>query len=91
VRSAEPVERLCAAERLDQLVIKPLLEALPDHGPWRLLAVIDGAGQRDAAFVALGTGLPRQPLAQLDPTSLQESPLAFRDGGRLFAWLTAPA
>jgi threonine synthase len=91
VRSADPVERLCAIERLDQLVIKPLLERLPGYGPWRLLTVIDGPGQRDAALVALGTGLPRQPLAQLDQASLQESPLTFRDGGRLFAWLTAPA
>lgn len=91
VRSPDPVERLCAVERLDQLVIKPLLERLPGHGSWRLLTVIDGPGQRDAALVALGTGLPRQPLAQLDQVSLQESPLAFRDGGRLFAWLTAPA
>lgn len=88
VDSRDPVERLCAMERIDQLVLKPLTEWLPNHGPWRLLTAIDDRSTGSVPFVAIGTGLPQQPVAHLDALSLESSPLTFNVGHALFAWLT---
>ncbi|MBI2104637.1 MAG: hypothetical protein HYT90_03515 [Candidatus Omnitrophica bacterium] len=88
VESGDPVERLCAMERIDQLLLKPLTDLLPRLGPWRLLAAVDDRALRAAPFIAIGTGLPRQPAASLDAERLAESPLAFPEGAGSFAWLT---
>lgn len=82
VDSADPVERLCAMERLDHLLIKPL----SDEGR-RLLTVIDGLGGA-VCFVAMGSGLQPQPIARLTAEAFAESPLRFSDSAKLFAWLT---
>ncbi len=88
VESGDPVERLCAMERLDQLLLKPLTDLLPRLGPWRLLAAVDDRKRGAVPFIAIGTGLPRQPVASLAAERFAESPLAFPDGAGSFAWLT---
>jgi len=84
VEQGDPVERLCTMERLDQLLLKPLTKMLSDG---RLLVAID---DRHGAvpFVAIGPGLPQQPVARLQAESFAESPLQFDDGSTLFAWFT---
>ena len=88
VESADPVERLCAMERVDQLVLKPLTEWLPRQGPWRLLSVIDDCASGSAACIGIGTGLPQHPVAHVDGQSLAQSAFAFEDGLALFSWFT---
>ena len=87
VDSADPVERLCAMERLDQLLLKPLTERLPGYGPWRLLVAVDDVTSGTIPFVAIGTGLPQQPVSHLTAQSAAASPLVFEDGAGLFQWL----
>ncbi|MBI4341573.1 MAG: hypothetical protein HY598_04755 [Candidatus Omnitrophica bacterium] len=89
--SDDPVERLCAVDRLDQRLLRPLAEALPKIGPWRLLAAIDDRADGSVAFIAVGDGLPQQPVAQVHERGVQESPLQFADSGELFAWFTRQA
>ena len=91
VRSTDPVERLCAMERIDQHLIKLLAGSLSRTGPWRLLAAVDG---RDGQVpcIAIGTGLPKQPVARLGAEQLEASPLVFEGGRRLREWfLDEPA
>lgn len=88
IRSADPVERLCAMERIDQLILHPLTEHLHRLDSWRFLAAIDDHVHRAVSFVALGSGLPRQPVAQLNAEQFGASPLVFHDGVELCAWLT---
>lgn len=90
VAHSDPVERLCAMERIDQLLLKSLTDLLPSFGPWRLLVAIDDCRLGLVPFVAIGTGLPRQPVATLTAERLTESPLTFRDGTGWFAWFTKP-
>ena len=87
VASGDPVERLCAMERIDQLVLKPLSETLSGSGSWRLLVAVDDRTNGSVPFVALGSGLPAQPIAQLDAARFAASPLTFHDGLGLSAWL----
>lgn len=89
IASADPVERLCAMERIDQLLIKPLTEMTQEGEPRRLLMVIDGRGG-SVPFIAMGPGLPQQPVGRLTADAFAESPLRFSDGEKLFAWLTGP-
>ena len=88
VHSADPVERQCAMERIDQLLVQPLYESLAQGESSRLLAVID---DRDGVipFIAMGAGLPRQPLARLTAGAFADSPLRFGESSQLFAWFTA--
>lgn len=88
VESADQVERLCLMERIDQLLLRPLTEALPRLGPWRLLAALDDRASGSVPFVAIGTGLPQQPVVSLSASHLEGSPLVFEDGRALFAWFT---
>ena len=90
VDSADPVERLCAMERLDQILLKSLTEALPTRGPWRLLTVIDDRTNGSTPLVAIGTGLPQHPVAALTAQSFSESPLTLPDSVGLFSWFTKP-
>ena len=88
VQTADPVQRLCAMERIDQVLLKPLTNLLPSLSPWRLMAVIDDPRHGAAPFVAIGTGLPQQPASHLALEQFAESPLAFEKGAGLFSWLT---
>ncbi len=90
VDTADPVERLCAMERMDQALVRPLAERLPSRGSWRLLVAIDDRVTGDIPLVAIGSGLPRQPVARLSAGACAESPLQFRDRA-LFEWFIAPA
>ena len=91
IATNDPVQRLCAMERIDQLLLKPLTEQLPETGPWRLLTVVDDRARGVVPFVAIGTGLPQQPVASLTAENFSESPLAFQDGGAWFSWFTTVA
>ncbi len=86
VQSADPVERLCAMERIDQILLKSLTEMLPSQGPWRLAMLIDDRVNHSVPWVAIGSGLPQQPVAALTAQHLAMSPLAFADGPALFSW-----
>ena len=88
IETADPVERLCAMERIDHLLLKPLTEALPTQGPWRLLTAIDDRTNGSVPIVAIGTGLPQQPIAALTTQTFAESPLTFQEGSGVFSWLT---
>jgi 2,3-bisphosphoglycerate-independent phosphoglycerate mutase len=87
VHSNDPVERQCIMERIDQLLVLPLHETLVQGEPWRLLTVIDDR-RGNLPFIAMGTGLPRQPLARLTAEALTESPLHFTESAQLFKWFT---
>ena len=90
VESADPVERLCAMERIDQVLLKPMTDALAPRDSWRLLVVVDDRTRGGATpFVAVGHELPRQPVAHLSAEAIAESPLGFDDSAKLFQWLTA--
>jgi len=86
IMAADPVERLCAMERIDQLVLKPLTERLPQLGPWRLLVAVDDQARQRVPFVAIGTGLPQRPVAHLGADDLAGTPLVFEEAERAFAW-----
>lgn len=87
VHSNDPVERQCIMERIDQLLVLPLHETLMQGEPWRVLAVIDDRSG-NLPFIAMGTGLPRQPVARLTAEALAGSPLHFTESAQLFKWFT---
>jgi 2,3-bisphosphoglycerate-independent phosphoglycerate mutase len=87
VATADPVERLCAMERVDGLLLKPLTERLPHDEPWRLLVAIDDREMRAVPFVAFGQGVPQQPVASLTPAALADSPLSLSDDAGVWSWL----
>ena len=88
IEDSDPVERLCVMERVDQLLLKPLTELLPSHGPWRVLVVVDDYLTGSVPWIAIGTGLPQHPVAHLDAQALAESTLVYEDGVALFSWFT---
>lgn len=91
VTSDDAVQRLCAMERIDQRLLKPLSEQLRGIKDWRLLAAIDDRASGSVPFVAIGSGLPQQPVAQLQGRGAEESPLSFDDSAALFSWFTRHA
>ena len=89
IETEDPIERLCAMERIDQHLLKPVAERLPRLGPWRLMVVIDDRRMSGAIpVIAIGTDLPPAPVVSLTAEQLAASPLAFDDGPALFSWLT---
>jgi 2,3-bisphosphoglycerate-independent phosphoglycerate mutase len=85
----DPVERQCAMERIDQLLLKPAAELVGRLGSWRLVVVVDDRRMKGAIpVIAIGADLPRHPVGSLTEASLASSPLAFDGGEALFAWLT---
>lgn len=88
VTSPDAVERLCIMERVDQRLLKPIVEQLGSRGDWRLLAAIDDRLQGSVPFIAVGAGLPKEPVEQIQAGGLAESPLAFEDSAALFSWFT---
>jgi 2,3-bisphosphoglycerate-independent phosphoglycerate mutase len=88
IDTADPVERFCAMERIDQALLKPLTDVLPTRGPWRLLVGIEDSSNASVSMVAIGTGLPQHPVIALTSEQFANSPLTFQDGSGLFSWLT---
>ena len=88
IDAGDPVDRLCAMNRIDALLVKPITEALTDQQPSRLLVAVDDRPNGSVPFVAIGEGLSRHPVARLNAESFRESPLAFSEGAELFAWFT---
>jgi 2,3-bisphosphoglycerate-independent phosphoglycerate mutase len=89
VTSADPVERLCAMERLDRVLLRACTGLLPRLGPWRLLVAVDDRTQGTVPFIACGTNVPKLPAVSLERAAFAGSPLSFADGAGWFAWLTA--
>ena len=89
IETADPVERLCAMERMDHMV-HTLTDTLSKQ-PWRLLVVLDERREQTVPFVAIGTGLPQQPVTKLHTAELAESPLRFDTAAELFSWFTRRA
>jgi hypothetical protein len=87
IDTADPVERLCAMERIDQILVKGLLEALPQMGPWRFLVAIDDRRAGTVPVIAIGSGLPQHPVPHLDAKHLHASRLSFQDPLALRTWL----
>lgn len=88
VASSDPVQRLCAMERIEQVVLKPLTEELTGLGPWRQLTVVDDRINGSMPFVASGHGLPRHSVSSIHGRGLLESDLVFEDSAALFSWFT---
>lgn len=91
IETADAVERLCAMERIDQLLLKPLTDLLPSRDTWRLMAAVDDWTSGSVPFVAIGTRLPQQPAAALEASAFAESPLQFKKGQGIFDWFTKRA
>ncbi len=85
IESGDPVQRLIAMERIDQLFVRPVTESLA--GEWRFMAVVDDRARHVAPVIAMGEGLPRHPVVHLKLENLAESPLKFDSGAAAFAWL----
>jgi hypothetical protein len=90
VESPDPVDRLCAMQRLDQLLLKPLTDQLPSLGEWRLLTAVDDRKHAGIVFVAMGTGVSQRPAAHLTREALLKSGLAFDRHAQLFSWFIQP-
>jgi 2,3-bisphosphoglycerate-independent phosphoglycerate mutase len=90
IDASDPIERLCDMERIDRFLLQPLTEWLPGLGPWRLLVALDDRASGTVPLVAIGTGLPQQPVSHLTPQELAGSPLRFEEGEGLFGWFTRP-
>ena len=86
IESADPVDRLCAMERIDQMLLKPLTALLPRRDAWRLLVAIDDRRTGSVPFVAIGTGLPARPVTHVDAATLAQSGQPFEDARGLFSW-----
>ncbi|GEM_PF-2102529 len=91
VDSADPVERLCAMERIDQLLLKPLTDMLPRYESWRLLDAIDDRSSGSVLFAGIGSELPSHPVAHLDGERVAATGLSVEDVGALYAWFTRAA
>ncbi|HEX9780299.1 MAG TPA: hypothetical protein VGB20_03715 [bacterium] len=91
ITHTDPIERLCAMERLDHAVLRPLTERLGAQEPWRLLVVPDNRMPGWVPFVAIGSGLPQQPVMGLTASAFEASPLSFRNGRALLDWFLQPS
>ena len=85
VTTSAPVERQCAMDRLDQLLIKPLSQRLAQHSG-RLAVILDDRASSTSAVIAMGEGIDPQPAVSLSVEALAESPLQFHDANALAEW-----
>jgi len=86
VESADPVERQCVMERLDQLVLKPVTQRLSRLKHWQMLVLVDDRPSGTIPFIAAGANVPQQPVTTLSSSQFAESPLRFGDGAALRTW-----
>lgn len=87
-------EKVKALERIDEHIVGPLLEALPQHGEWRLLISPDhrttlrtrAHAYGAVPFVVAGTGVTSRGQASYDEDVAAASDLAFEPGCKLMRW-----
>lgn len=91
VPAGKPVDRLVSVERVDRFLLKPLTEHLAETQPWRLMILLDDSKTGNVAFVAIGTGLPQQPAAQLSMEEFSNRGLSMKDAAELFDWFLKDA
>ena len=84
IEGPKPLDRFCAMERIDRVVLKSLTAQLGESAPWRLLTVIDEPSGGSIPFVAIGTGLPQRPVARLAEEQFLARGLVFDEVAELF-------
>jgi 2,3-bisphosphoglycerate-independent phosphoglycerate mutase len=87
IEAKEVIDRACAMDRLDQHLLKPLVEGWKPGEAWRLLWVSDNRMTEAIPFVAYGQGLPQQPIAQVAAEQFLQSPLRLNSADALWHWL----
>jgi 2,3-bisphosphoglycerate-independent phosphoglycerate mutase len=88
-------EKVKALERIDEHIVGPLLEALPAHGPWRILISPDhrttlrnrAHAYGPVPFALAGTGVEPRGQASYDEQVAAASPLAFERGCELMGYV----
>lgn len=87
-------EKVKALERIDEHIVGPLLEALPQYGEWRLLISPDhrttlrtrAHAYGAVPFVVAGTGVTSRGQASYDEDVAAASELVFEPGCQLMRW-----
>lgn len=90
-----PDEKVKALEEIDRHIVGPLLEALPEHGEWRMLVSPDhrttlstrGHAYGAVPFVIGGTGIQSRGQQSYDEVVAAQSDLSFERGHQLMRWL----
>ena len=88
------LEKVKALERIDEHIVRPLLEALPRHGDWRILVEPDhrttlktrAHAHGAVAFAAAGTGIQSRGQAGYDEIVAAHSTVSFDPGHQLMRW-----
>ena len=88
-------EKVKALERIDEHVVGPLLQALPQHGAWRMLVSPDhrtplrtrAHAHGKVPFVLAGTGIPPRGQASYDEAVADVSKTTFERGHELIGLL----
>lgn len=86
--------KIQALEEIDHQIVGPLLEALPNHGDWRILVSPDhrtplrtrAHAHGAVPFVVAGTGVAAGGQASYDEVAAQGSPVSFEKGHELMRW-----
>jgi 2,3-bisphosphoglycerate-independent phosphoglycerate mutase len=87
-------EKVKALEEIDRHIVGPLLQALPQHGDWRILVSPDhrtplrtrAHAHGAVPFTVSGTGVPANGQASYDEIVAATSDLAFDKGHDLMKW-----
>lgn len=87
-------EKVKALERIDEMIVGPLLEALPKYGDWRILVEPDhrttlktrAHAYGAVAFAAAGTGIPVGGQSSYDEISASNGSRNFDPGWELMKW-----
>jgi 2,3-bisphosphoglycerate-independent phosphoglycerate mutase len=84
-------EKVKALEQIDQLIVGPVLEALPTHGDWRILVSPDhrtplatrAHGHGPVPFAMAGTGIAAAGQVSYDEVAAADRPLSLDKGHEL--------
>jgi 2,3-bisphosphoglycerate-independent phosphoglycerate mutase len=87
-------EKVKALEQIDEHIVGPLLDALPECGPWRILVSPDhrttlrtrAHAYGAVPFAVAGTGITPGGQAAYDEPTADASPLSFDPGHGLMRW-----
>ena len=90
-------EKVKALQEIDRHIVGPLLEALPKHGPWRILVSPDhrtplrtrAHAHGAVPFTVAGTGVASRGQSSYDEVSAAAADLAFDKGHELMNWFLA--